>query len=552
MKKNYFLKVLLITLIGLGTNAYGQTATWNGSEGTSWTKSGNWDSGVMPSFITPRNVSIPAGLSTYPVISSTAIFNGNLTISSGASLTLNLNGSLQQLAGDFTLEGTITLESESEIFMSASGTANTDNGTIIYKRTLTDQWHLIASPVTEQDIDAFVSAEGLASGTGNNRGFATYTTEDNEWDFYQTDDEGTGNFVTGKGYSIKLASAGDIAFTGKYVSSNQTISIANGTTEGRSYNLVGNPYLAHINSGNILTNSAGSLVSQTVWIWDPNAEGGAQYITKITADDYKISPGQGFFVQAANTGSLVIAKTDQEILGIDNFERTDPRPEIHLSLSDGSLSRQLKIYYIDGTTTGFDNGFDGPMFQGGDNSFAFYSHLVSDSEGVEMAIQSLPLDNYENMVIPIGVNAVSGSNISIDVSTIEFPEGINIYLEDKENNSFTLLDSDSDFSTTLDSDLNGIGRFYLHTTSGVLSSDDLLINKNISIYSNSRENLRIVGVQNGTANIHIYNILGKEVFRSVFEGAGMNDIQLPNIKEGIYIINLTTDKGTINKKVIIH
>jgi len=31
----------------------------------------------------------------------------------------------------------------------------------------------------------------------------------------------------------------------------------------------------------------------------------------------------------------------------------------------------------------------------------------------------------------------------------------------------------------------------------------------------------------------------------------MNDIQLPNLTEGIYIINLTTDNGTINKKVII-
>ena len=191
------------------------------------------------------------------------------------------------------------------------------------------------------------------------------------------------------------------------------------------------------------------------------------------------------------------------------------------------------------------------MFQAGDNSFAFYTHLVSDSEGVDMAIQSLPDNNYENMVIPIGVNAASGSDITVDVSTIDFPEGINIYLEDKEDNSFTLLDSDSDFLTTLDSDLNGIGRFYLHTTSGILSSDDLLMNKNISIYSNSRENLRIVGVQNGTANIHIYNILGKEVFNTAFEGAGMNDIQLPNLTEGLYIINLTTERGTINKKVII-
>ena len=113
MKKNYFLKVLLITLIGLGTNAYGQTATWNGSSSSSWTSSANWNSGVMPTFATSRNVVIPSGLSTYPTISSTVFFNGDLTIQSGASLTLNNNGSLQQLAGDFTSDGTITLESES-------------------------------------------------------------------------------------------------------------------------------------------------------------------------------------------------------------------------------------------------------------------------------------------------------------------------------------------------------------------------------------------------------------------------------------------------------
>ena len=187
----------------------------------------------------------------------------------------------------------------------------------------------------------------------------------------------------------------------------------------------------------------------------------------------------------------------------------------------------------------------------GDNSFAFYTHLVSDSEGVDYDIQSLPTDNYENMIVPIGINAISGTNITIDASITNFPEGINVYIEDKENNSFSLLDGDANFTTTLANDLNGIGRFYLHTTSEVLSSDDLLMNKNISIYSNSRENLRVVVVQNGTANIHIYNILGKEVFNTAFEGAGMNDIQLPNLTEGLYIINLTTDRGTINKKVII-
>ena len=316
--------------------------------------------------------------------------------------------------------------------------------------------------------------------------------------------------------------------------------------------MIGNPYLSHINSGNSLSNSTSTLVSQTIWIWDPNRVGGAAYVTKVTADSYYVSPGQGFFVQSNSTaGNFLINETDQEVLADDNFERTDPRPEIHLTLSNGTITRGSKIYYIDETTTGFDNGYDGPRFMAGNNSFAFYTHLVSDSEGVDYDIQSLPTDNYENMVIPVGINAVSGTTISIEASTVDFPEGMNVYLEDKEDDSFTLLDGDANFTTTLASDLNGIGRFFLHTTTSSLSADDLLMTNNISIYNSSKENLRIVGVQNGTAKVQLYNILGKEVFNAAFEGTGVNDIQLPSLAEGLYIVNLSTVNGKTKKKIII-
>ena len=177
--------------------------------------------------------------------------------------------------------------------------------------------------------------------------------------------------------------------------------------------------------------------------------------------------------------------------------------------------------------------------------------MLSDSQGQDLGIQSLPPENYENMVIPIGINAISGIDIMIDATITNFSSGMNVYLEDKEDNSFTLLAADSNFTTTLISDLNGIGRFYLHTTSETLSSDDVLNKNNIIIYTSSKENLRIIGVQNGSANIHIYDILGKEVLRASFEGTGMNDIQLPTLKEGVYIVNLSSDRGSINKKIII-
>ena len=45
MKKNYFLKVLLITLIGLGTNLNAQTTTWTGATSSDFNLSTNWDNG---------------------------------------------------------------------------------------------------------------------------------------------------------------------------------------------------------------------------------------------------------------------------------------------------------------------------------------------------------------------------------------------------------------------------------------------------------------------------------------------------------------------------
>ena len=544
MKKNYFLKVLLISLIGLGTNLNAQTTTWTGATSTNFNLSTNWDNGNPDG--TTKNVVIP-DVTNDPVIDSDNILIlGSFTLNASATLTITNGGNLTQLGAvgspTFTNNGSIIINSGSE-FKTELDDAGT--GSFTYNRNLaTTNWYLVSSPFEGQDIDNFITAENPPSLNGD-VALAPYNTSDNTWTYIQTGASGSGNFITGKGYSVKLASAGDISFTGTLLTTNKTISL---TTSGLGYNLIGNPYPIHIKSAEILSRNSASLDSQTIWLWN---QATSSYEAKVSGVSWAIAPAQSFFVKSDGAaGDLEIQEGDQQSID-DSFQRTDLIPEMVLTLSNDSSSRQATIYYIDDTTTGFDNGYDGPRFMGGDSSFAFYTHLVSDSEGVDYDIQSLPTDNYENMVIPLGVIAVSGSDITLNVSTIDFPEGINIYLEDKVNNSFTLLDANSNFMTTLDSDLNGIGRFYLHTTSEVLSSDDFL-NNNISIYISSKDNLRIVGIHNGTAEVQLYNILGKEVFSAAFEGTGMNDIQLPNIKEGIYIINLTTDKGTINKKVIIH
>ncbi|MDC3319640.1 T9SS type A sorting domain-containing protein [Flavobacteriaceae bacterium] len=502
------------------------STTWIGGTDTDWATASNWDNGVPTSSL---DATIP-DVTNAPIISaSTGAAVKDLTINESDGLTINSGGSL-------IVSGTST-------------------GNITYNRTLaTENWYLVSSPVVGQDIDAFVTTEGLASGTnGSNLGLSDYNNATPGWTYYQNGASGTGSFTSGDGRSIKLASQGDISFTGTINTSDVTLAM---TSNSNGFNLVGNPYPSYIagnenadGTNNILTINSANLTENTLWFWNQSTGSYNQINQASTA--FQIAPAQGFFVSATGSVNLSITEAMQSHQGTDSFQRLTTRPEIVLTLSNGTAIRNADIYYIEGTTTGWDNGYDSSIFGGVTNEFAIYTHAVANGNGRNLGIQSLPPNNYENMIIPVGINAEAGTVITIDATTNNFPEGINIYLEDKQDNSFTLLEADSNFSFTPENNLDGIGRFYLHTTSGVLSANDFATNTNINIYTSSNDNLRIAGVQKGTATVRLYNILGKEVLNTSFVGSGVNDINLNAFPVGIYIVKLTTENGTLNRKIII-
>ena len=499
---------------------YSTDNSWTGGKDTEWTDIANWTNGVAPTATKDSNVQVSAN---NPVISgATEASVNNLDIDAGAALTIASGGSLI-----------------------VSGTSS---GNVTYKRNLgTTNWYLMSSPVAGQTYnDAYVNANSISE-NGSNRGIAPYVTSDNSWDYIQAGDVDA-TFTPGSGYSVKRSSAGDISFTGTLNTDNAGVNVTL-SNAGDQYNLLGNPYTSHIASATFLNESSISDL-KTLWVWNQDTGASGAYEVKTLGDAMVIAPAQGFFVKAnAAGGTFNFAESNQAGSG-GTFQRTVSRPEIYLTISNQTDSREAKIYYIENMTLGFDVGYEGELFNGVANPLAIYTHLVADSEGNNYQVQSLPINNYENMVIPVGINAESGA-ITIDASTNNFPEGVNIYLEDTEDDTFTLLDADANFSTTLENSLSGIGRFYLHTTSTSLSVNDLTTSNNLSIYNTNRENLRIAGVQNGTATIQLYNILGKEVLRTSFEGKGVNDITLPNLANGVYIIKLATENGTTNKKIII-
>jgi hypothetical protein len=500
----------------------------------------------------------------------------NLKVINTSSLTV-LEGSNIDVSGDFESESTadVVLKSGASIIINGSKTGN-----ITYKRNLlSDSYFLVSPPVSGQDYNnSYVSTNGIAQSIANNlNAIGPYITSSNTWD-YMTIGELNLSFSSGVGYSVKRTTgtgAGEIPFTGEIAGDLETQNggvnftlIYDSNSEpdgddqylGYNWNLVGNPYPAYIMNSEFLTSNSSNILA-TIWTWNSAAGAYEDRVSNISDSgngNFPIAPGQGFFVRSRASGNINFPEADQyhqiEIGGSDTFERTTPLTSIKLIINNGSsYNRHCDVYYLNNVTLGFDYGYEGQIFGSGGNanSLAIYTQLLEDNEGVNYQTQSLPNTNYEGMVVPVGVDALANDEITISAQLNNFPANIKVFIEDKLENTFTRLDETSNFSTTLSTNSNSTGRFYLHTTSASLSTGNVLDNNPVSIFTTTRDNLRIVGVQSGTANVQMFNILGKQVFNTSFEGSGSNNINLPVLSSGVYIVQVKNESGTVNKKVVI-
>ena len=473
----------------------------------------------------------------------------NVAVLSGAEVTLNTDATIV----DLKVKAPLKINSGKSLIV--TGEVSGDDNKVYYKRNLTaiagdaEGWHLVASPVSGETYDnAYADAESLVTSTTNTslRGLGFYATANDTWSYLVNDDSNAGTFSSGSGYTMKRASTGQVKFIGN-LNTDDTGVDATISTAGNGFNLLGNPYTAFINSQTFLTGNANN-IDQQIWVWD-QTEG--NYEAKIAGVSFEIAPGQGFFVKANSGTAVNFAENNQSVQGTDTFLRTNSLTEVKLVMTDGEKNRFAKLYFTDNATTGFDAGWEGEVFGGIQNEIDVFTHLVEDSQGKKYQVQSLPLSDLESLIIPLGVKIEAGRTATFSIENTNVPSNINVYIEDKQNNSFTLLHTDANFSFTPENNLDGVGRFYIHTNTNSLSADDFGFNNNLSIYTSSRKNLRIVGVQNGTANIQLYNILGKEVLKGSFEGNGVNNIALPKLNSGVYIVKIATETRITNKKIII-
>ncbi len=494
---------------------------------------------------------------------------GNLTTSDGAEITV-IGNLVIDPEGTFELKNA-TLKVEGD----------NSSGKIKYTKTLdnSNYWFGISSPVKNQNIKEFADNEPLASGSGGgitNRGLASYDNTTNAWDIYQHNSSDWGNFTKGEAYLIKLREKGtedadtffDVCFEGPILNTDVLLPAKssdiehNGETVPNRLQYIGNPFPSVVN---IVDENGEGLLKYN----HANMEEITLYFYNSSMDDFDtvnyieaktMNATEGFFAKTNDVFTIPRSLTNHQQRYSNYKSRKNTKESIFLRITDNATGsyRQTSIFYMEGATTGNDPGYDSTFFYNGVNYFGIYTHLLNDSIGDDYAIQTLPKNGYEKMIVPVGINTknsegLSSTEITISAKATNIPSEINIYIEDKEMNTIVLLDENSTYTTMISTDYNGIGRFYLHTSSTTLDLNEPPINiNNISVYTSSRENLRIVGLQNGQATLRIFNILGKKILDTRFKGNGVNDIKLPqSITSGVYIVQLITSTGKLNKKISV-
>lgn len=484
---------------------------------------------------------------------------GNLGVHSSGSLSVN---------SDATSSGSLMV----------SGTAT---GDISYARYVpTTNWHFVSAPVTTQAIGTFAvdAANGIKNNVANTvYGISVYNnanTPTQRWMYYGTPGNTTplpgqqnaglassaGNFINGKGYSNLRTSVGEYTFTGNLATADVDITVpdGDGDAENHHWGVVGNPFPSFLagntpaNATNLLTHNAGMMKSGMValYFWD-----GADYQAKNHSDGaVYVAPGQGFVVEAkANGETFTFPKAMQkpQEAATATFYRTEAMASVTLYLAKGETEKKTRLRYLDNNvTTGLDEGYDAGSYRDGTPTFSIDTHLVSNSTGMDFTIQCLPKTGLETTVVPVAVYAKANDALSFRVETENLPEGVFVFLEDKATNTVTKISNEA-YTITASENLNGIGRFYVHTAQSVLSIEDINLAGTLNMYKTSNSNLRISGLQQeGDATVKMYNITGKEVLSRSFKMQTVNDVALPRLSTGVYLVQFIT-KGTKEVKKII-
>ena len=549
------------TSISISNFSFNMNPTWTGTTSTNWAIATNWNTSSVP--ISTSNVTIP-NVANLPVIASAnnAVLN-NLTINSGASLTVS--GTLTP-SGIITNNGTLIIASGGALVGSSANVT----GTVTLQQSVVAQrgWRIFANPFSSaQTIATVASNNGITIGTtvptSGITDSRTYSNSSGTWSnvtastwasdvLYGLFIRGLSSEVTGTTYT-----GGPSAFTYN-VSGNLLGNSVNRSQTNGVFRICANPYAAPVKTSALTAQTANvpyytykisatgtPRVKSGSWIASGTNSSTSTTIPVMGALCYMPTSSTGFTITTSDINTTGTLQT-----GLFGTESTIQQLEIIVN-KESDFADKLFIR-TDATAT--NNGKDRtdlPKFE--NETTNFYTIAPDNSH--------LAVDTRKewNQNIPLGINSGVG-NYSIAIENNSLPSGTNVYLKDKLLNSQTELKAGANYSFTITADTatQGEKRFELIFTKPATSltaietqlASGLQMKVLGNIVSGNVLSIQVNGLKvEETGILSVIDMNGRLIAtKSVTNG--LNTINISNASKGMQLIQLSNSKNQLTQKFI--
>lgn len=545
---------------------------WLANDGTTdWNTADNWSCKITPTL--SSDVVINAG-SIQPLLSTDVAIN-SLTIASGAALTVP--SGLDLTVTDFIHnDGSMIVEHDANLLQ--SGTTNENSGDITAKRINTSMRRLDytywSSPTVKADYSLkMFSPQTVSPPVGTSRFYAldettnVFVSLDPTTTFFDSSNIARGfsirapnNFPTNGTFStfnanfIGVPNSGDITIAATY----------SGT--GKGFNSIGNPYPSTIDALAFLqyTPDSGATYPNagTMYLWTRSSQGtsGSKYaafnLSGGTAAQLggavpngTIQVGQGFLLKKAASTTVVFNNAMRVGNNQGQYFRTTTteKHRIWLNLAtDTTPLSQMMVGYIEGTTLGFDDAYDGKMI----NEASSISSTIDD-ENYTIQARPTPFENTDQ--VPLHFKADTAANYTLSIDHVDglFSGDQNIYLRDNllgvthdiKSNAYTFASEQGTFGN----------RFAVVYQSAPLGIEIPTFDANaVIVYKNDDKVLNINAGNVIMQNVKIYDVRGRLIHEQSNINATATALHNLKAEQQVLLVKITSDDNKVVTKKVVY
>ncbi|MEQ8302622.1 MAG: T9SS type A sorting domain-containing protein, partial [Cyclobacteriaceae bacterium] len=332
-----------------------------------------------------------------------------------------------------------------------------------------------------------------------------------------------------------------------------------GSNDG--FNLVGNPYPSPIDwESGAWTRNGG--IDPTIYWWDNAINNYASYTLgggSTNGGSRYIAHGQAFWVLASGTPDLRAqegVKANLASISQATFFRTAQPDQVRIRILAKNSSDELLVKANQkGTTIGYDARIDAFEFP---SDTLLSLHAITEDRK-RLAVNQVGVVPESGVEINVGLSGTTPGSYILDFIEFEnFTTPTSVYLYDRfEDILREILPGEKEYSFLVTNDpLSGGERFVLYLNpAGKEPGLEKFEEDMVSVYPNPTSDRVFVRVHSTAAvSASLYSSIGTQIFdKEELEMSGAQRIgqfDLSSLPAGVYIIQIQSENGLLNKRII--